>query len=96
MIRLDHLLAISFLGVGGLVLIYQQHSEAGVALLGMLAGYAFKNGVNAATNSQHSSSQDQTKTAASIAPSTLSSTDSTDNAFSESLLTLADEGYEVP
>src|SRR5439155_19740265 len=44
--RSEHLLAISFIGVGALVLIYQQQNTLGIALLTMLAGYAYGASVN--------------------------------------------------
>jgi len=45
LVNVEHLLALSFLGLGGLFLVYIGHSEAGIAMLGMVGGYAFKNGV---------------------------------------------------
>ena len=42
--NLEHLLALSFLGIGAIILLYLNHSEAAIALFGVMGGYAFKNG----------------------------------------------------
>ena len=41
----EHVLALGFLGFGGMTLILSNHYEAGIAMLGMVGGYAFKNGI---------------------------------------------------
>ena len=41
----DHFMALAFIGVGALFLLYTGHTEGGSALLGVIGGYAFKNGV---------------------------------------------------
>jgi hypothetical protein len=97
MTRWDHLLAITFLGVGGLVLIYLQHTEAGVSLLGMLAGYAFRNGASL-VNGQHQQNGASTVNLTSSSQDLRNSDDSLstlDLLPTTSLLELADEGYEV-
>jgi len=43
--NVDHALALTFLGAGALYLLYLNHTEAATALLGVLGGYAFKNGL---------------------------------------------------
>jgi hypothetical protein len=78
-------------------LIYQQHTEAGVALLGMLAGYAFRNGASLA-NSRHQQNGASTANLTSSSPDSKNSDDSPstqDLLPTTSLLELADEGYEV-
>ena len=40
----EHALALGFMGFGGMTLILSGHTEAGIAMLGMIGGYAFKNG----------------------------------------------------
>ena len=44
-ININHVIALFFLGIGSLILLNTNHVEAGIALIGMLAGYAFKNGM---------------------------------------------------
>jgi len=97
MIRWAQVLAISFVGVGALVLTYQGYLDQAMFLYGALGAYGLKNGVGLAVNQA-------TSTTASIANSPKPSGSSTDNEHSAitsrdslqttSLLELADEGYE--
>lgn len=94
MTRWDHLLAISFVGVGALVLTVIGDLRDAMFLYGALAAYGLKNGVALATNGQPQATK---AVSASTVNSTLSTTDSTvnDSLEDSSLLELADEGYEA-
>jgi hypothetical protein len=81
----EHLLAELLLGVAGLVLILIGQSTAGVALLTLVAGYAFGVSFRPATSA--------TTTNVSTVPSTKLSKWFPDNNSSE-VLSLADEAYE--
>jgi hypothetical protein len=88
-IHSDRLLAISFVGVAGLLLIYLQHLPEAMFLLGAMAVWAFKNGV---TKNTLPSGVDSAANATGTAKleNSFTSEPSTEN----SLLSLADEGYE--
>ena len=89
-IHLDRLLAISLVGVAALVLIFVNQVSDAMFLLGAMAVWAFKNGVSNAQSQQTQTEKD----IASTVPSTSLYTNSDDNGFSTSLLSLADEAYE--
>src|SRR5713226_4977312 len=95
MIRWDHLLALSLIGVAGLVLILQGDRQDGIYLMLVLAGYAF--GVTANGVSNHLGTSASKPIVASTANLTSPSNGSTDSDFLElspSIWTLADEAYE--
>ena len=50
-ININHVIALFFLGLGASILLVTDHVEAGVAILGMLGGYAFKNGMKSKSQS---------------------------------------------
>jgi hypothetical protein len=87
----DHRLAILFVGVGAVVLTLIGDVKDAMFLYGALAAYGLKNGVSNALNQQTQTEKDTVSTV----PLTSLYIDSIDSAFSQSLLSLADEAYET-